>query len=80
MYGYAWSWPMSLWMGVGALLWLAAIVLIIWLVARWLERRGVAQRDQSSGEPNSLEILRQRYARGELDAASYEQMRERLGG
>src|SRR6516225_8086394 len=30
-------------------------------------------------QPSALEILRQQYARGEIDTVTYEQMRERLG-
>ena len=29
-------------------------------------------------QPSAMEILRQRYARGEIDAATFENMRERL--
>jgi Short C-terminal domain len=29
-------------------------------------------------QPSAMEILRQRYARGEIDTATYESMRERL--
>ena len=35
---------------------------------------------QYFGQPSALDILRMRYARGEIDAATYEQMRERLEG
>ncbi len=80
MYGFGWSWPMMLWMGVGALFWLAALALIAWLLVRWLDRRGASGREQLASEPPAQEILRQRYARGEIDATTYEQMRERLGG
>jgi uncharacterized membrane protein len=33
-----------------------------------------------SAQANALDILRQRYARGEIDAATFDQMRERLEG
>ncbi|QBD75358.1 SHOCT domain-containing protein [Ktedonosporobacter rubrisoli] len=32
------------------------------------------------GGPDAMEALRQRYARGEIDTTTFEQMRERLGG
>jgi putative membrane protein len=74
---------MMLWMGAGAIFWLAAIGLIVWLVARWFDRRRAGARNLSSAQPESgstaQEILRQRYARGEIDATTYAQMRERLG-
>ena len=31
-------------------------------------------------QPSAMEILRQRYARGEIDATTFDQMRERLEG
>lgn len=79
MFGYAWAWPMMLWMGAGALFWLAALALIAWLLIRWLDRRGTGGRGQSASAPTAQETLRQRYARGELDTTTYERMRERLG-
>lgn len=33
-----------------------------------------------SGQPTALEILQQRYARGEIDSTTYEQTRERIVG
>lgn len=41
--------------------------------------QGNASLHESTTEPSAEEILRQRYARGEIDATTFEQMRERLG-
>jgi putative membrane protein len=74
---------MMLWMGAGAIFFLAALGLIVWLLVRWLDPRRAGARNLSSAPPENgptaQEILRQRYARGEIDATTYEQMRERLG-
>lgn len=67
--GFGWGWFM---MGFGGVLWIAIVVVLGWAVIRWLE-----SRTHVSG-PSALEILRQRYAHGEIDATTFEQMRERL--
>lgn len=84
MWGYGWGWPSMLWMGVGVLFWIAAIALIVWAISRLFVNRNAYQQGTPpmtpmSG-PTALEILQQRFARGEIDATTYEQMRERLSG
>jgi putative membrane protein len=73
-----------LWMGVGVLFWIGALALIIWAVSRLFVNRNTYQQGAppmtpTSG-PTALEILQQRFARGEIDAPTYEQMRERISG
>lgn len=63
---------------VGNLLWLALLCLLIWAMISWSGVR-VRQRGRATPEAlSALEILRQRYARGEIDASMFENMRERL--
>lgn len=78
MWGYGWGWPGMLWMSLGGILWIAAIGLLIWAIARWLSHRAPTSYFPPERGPSALEILRQRYARGEIDATTYEQMRERM--
>ena len=62
------------------LLWIGLIVWFCCNAGRWFgwrERRRPV--DGPPFEPNALEILRRRYARGEIDGATFDQMRERLG-
>jgi uncharacterized membrane protein len=76
--------------GAGAGLWpfhllcLVMIGLLIWGAISWFDRRGRRLGSFSTGRPydgpDAMEVLRQRYARGEIDATTFEQMRERLGG
>ena len=81
-YGFSWGgmWLMLLSMG----LFIALLVVVVWAIIRWLDRRtspsGLtnANTPPTSSGPSALEILGQRYARGEIDTATFEQMRERL--
>jgi putative membrane protein len=72
---------------VGLFLWIAFIVLVFTLLVlavRWLLR---ADRESRYGPPpppppgpDPLAILRERYARGEIDDEEYERRRRLLGG
>jgi putative membrane protein len=73
--------------GLMTLFWLALLGLLVWTVLRLARGRpsrlagapwqGYAAPPQYNG-PTATEILRQRYARGEIDADTYQQMLERL--
>jgi putative membrane protein len=79
MWGYNNGWPMF-WMAFWNLLWLVLLGLLIWALVRWLVRSPTMGgfRHPSARELDALEILRQRYARGEIDTTTFEQMCERL--
>lgn len=77
-YGFGWGWFM---MAFGGILWIAILAILVWALIRWLDGRTHASPPSSasgSASPSALDILRQRYARGEIDTATFEQMRERL--
>lgn len=78
MWGYGFGWPGMLWMGLGGLLWLALLGLVVWAIVRLAGGRGSTSAPPAPPAPAAEEILRQRFARGEIDAATYDQMRERL--
>ncbi len=70
MYGY------GIWWLIGTVLmilfWVSIILLVIWVARSLFPRERRSERDQA------MEILRQRYAKGEINAAEYEQARARL--
>jgi uncharacterized membrane protein len=76
-------WGYGLLMFFGMTLWVVLLALLIWVLIRWLNRRTGQGQEPPPGtraERSALEILRQRYARGEIDQTTFEQMRERLQG
>jgi putative membrane protein len=68
-----WNWDAGAWlgMGVGMLVWLVVAVAIVWLIVRGLmalERKA----PDSSSRSTPDDILRERLARGEIDAEEFE--------
>lgn len=54
--------------------WLAVILLAVWLVRSLLEQRG----GRSSPDPSPLEILKHRYAAGEIGREKFERMKHEV--
>ncbi|HLZ58119.1 MAG TPA: SHOCT domain-containing protein [Ktedonosporobacter sp.] len=73
---------------LGKFFWFVILALLIGgLIRRFAFRgrsmpfyHGYYYRGMPSAQPTALDILRQRYARGEIDAVTFDQMRERLEG
>jgi putative membrane protein len=70
---------------IGTILWIALLAMLLWALIRWLTARNAPPMfwyrntpPPPMYQPSALEILRQRYARGEIDDATFQQMRERL--
>ena len=60
------------------LFWLVVIGLIVWLVVTVLRREGGAGPGTSSSEDRAESILRERYARGEIDEETYRRQLDEL--
>jgi uncharacterized membrane protein len=65
---------------LGKFFWLVLLGLLIWGVVRRFSARRTPfyHRGVPPVQPSAMEILCQRYARGEIDAVTFDQMRERL--
>ena len=57
----------------GGLFWIALIALVVWGAASLFPGR------QVGGQETALEILKRRYAAGEISAAEYQQAKKDLG-
>ncbi len=76
MWGYPYMGSMMAWMAIWSVIWLVVVGGVIWALVRWVSSQTPVSGPQSG--PSAMEILRQRYARGEIDASTFEQMRGRL--
>jgi len=74
MSGMGWGWGWSFFGIVHMVLWWALLILGVVVLAKWLFG---ARR---SGEDRALEVLRERYARGEIDKDEFEKRKRDLAG
>lgn len=54
------------------------VAAVVWFVAQGSRGSTLAGRQEPRRETEALEILRQRYARGEIDREEFQRMREEL--
>ena len=75
MGGWAGGWGFGM---VGMLLWWVLIILGIVLLTKWIFS-GSAGRGERGSPDRSFEILKERYARGEIDKKEFEEKKRDLG-
>jgi len=68
-----WGWGGMAFGGIMMLLWFALIIAVIVFLFRWIS--GSSQRNSTR---DALDILEQRFARGEIDAKELEERRRQL--
>ncbi len=71
-YGMGWFWPIIM-----VAFWIVVIVAIVFLI-RWLIKTPRAGKQWARSEDSALEILKRRYARGEIDKQEFEEKKKDL--
>jgi putative membrane protein len=76
-YGWGWDGGGGFWLLIGLLLLIALIVLVVWAVMHFSRTGRAVTHDPLRPTPN--EILRERFARGEITAQEFEDAKKVLG-
>lgn len=66
------------WMGLMPVLWIALLGLIIWAIFAWARSLGESGGSGSRHPDSALEVLKKRYARGEVNKEEYEEKKKDL--
>jgi len=70
---------MTIWMIVATLFWVAVAALIVWALVRLISRSPrETDTSHTTVQPSAAEILKARYARGEIDGATFRDMMAQL--
>jgi putative membrane protein len=83
MHGFGFGWGGMIFGGLLTLLFWGVIIALVFFVVRALSRSGSGQASSSASSPGqapdrALEILRERYARGEISKDEFNSMRQDL--
>jgi putative membrane protein len=65
--------------GIGMLIFWALVIGAVIVLVRWLSAKSSATDVPGTRRESPLDILRERYARGEIDKEEFEQRRRDLG-
>jgi len=76
--GGMWNWGWGMFGALHMLLWWILIILGIVVLIKWLF--GGASRREPGSSDRAIEILKERYARGEIGKDEFEQKRRDLSG
>jgi putative membrane protein len=78
MWGWGWGWYGMLFGPLFMILWLAVVIAVAVLLIRWIGGpwQGAAPQPPSR---TPLDILKERFARGEIDKEEFEERRRVLG-
>ncbi len=78
-YGWGWGWGMGFGMISMVLFWVLVILGIVILV-KWIAAGSSSGSTGAPREKTALDILKERYARGEIDREEFEQKKKDLAG
>ena len=76
MWGFPMGWFAMIFMSI---FWIAAIVGLIFLV-RWLVQSTRGSKDTGFSSSRALDILKERYAKGEIDKEEFDRMKKDITG
>jgi Predicted membrane protein len=71
MIGWGGGWGVGSMFGIAHLLWWVLLIVAVVLVVRWLLDGGRSP-GRSNGDDRALAILKERYARGEIDKPEFD--------